>query len=44
VHNFLPIAAVILALVSAGCVAYIAWELISEMSDEDDSSNSDHSK
>ncbi len=42
-HTILPIASVILALLSAGCVAYIAWELISEMSDEDDSSNSEHS-
>ena len=40
-HSILPIAGVILALISAGCVAYIAWELTSEMSDEVDSSDSE---
>jgi len=34
VQTFLPIAAVILAIFAAGCVAFIAWELTKEASRE----------
>jgi len=33
-HSILPIAGVVLALISAGCVAYIAWEVTSDLSEE----------
>ena len=34
VRAFLPIAAVILALITTGCIAYIAWEFTKEASGE----------
>ena len=35
-QSFLPIAAVVLALFAAGCVAFIAWELTKVDSSGDD--------
>ena len=33
-QTFLPIAAVVLALFAAGCIAFIAWEVTKEASRE----------
>jgi hypothetical protein len=39
-HSILPIAGVILALIAAGCIAFVAWELTNEASRDGDSSDS----
>ena len=34
-HTILPIAGVLLALISAACIAYIAWEITKESQSDD---------
>ena len=38
---FVPIASVILALFAAGCVAFLAWELLKEAENEQPSNDRD---
>lgn len=40
-RSIIPIASVLLALIAAGSIAYIAWELMKEADSDDDSANSD---
>lgn len=40
-RSIIPIVSIVLALVAAGCIAYIAWQLVNEASDEDDSSDTE---
>ena len=40
-RSFIPIASVLLALIAAGSIAYIAWELMKEAGREDDPTNPD---
>ena len=40
-HSVIPVASVILAIIAAGCIGYIAWEVTKETSSEDDSSDSE---
>ncbi len=42
-RSTLPIASIILALLAAGSIVYIAWELTSEESDDVDPSDSEQS-
>jgi len=37
-HSILPVAAVVLALIAAGSIAYIAWALLQEVSQEEETS------
>jgi hypothetical protein len=41
-QTVLPIAAVVLALFAAGCVAFIAWELTKEASKDGDADKEQH--